>query len=281
MLILRKSLTAVLKTRAVLSIGKIASRIDGYRRTYESCHDPAYVFHGPRLTDRKILSINEYVKHHGRLYQTEQEGMADIEQSSEYYPYKMIESEAAKRPLRICNIGCFYCGADARFLEKHPDCTVHGLDFGEIIEINKGIASDRLKLYPGYPLDTLQGFPTELMFDYTIFNRTATLINIEQLLSYMQEIGRRSRAVIFLEVAKLSTFTGTDLDIRKIDLMNPVKMYSGMYIHNYPALLEMFGYRVAEERIIPCSAFKQEFSPDHDFIFTLGEKSVVGHFGHR
>jgi len=76
--------------------------------------------------------------------------------------------------------------------------------------------------------------------------------------------------IIFLEVGKLSTYSFTSLDVDKIDLMNPVRMYMGMYIHNYTKLLAGFGYEIIDKRIFNYNFFDQEFSPDHDFIYVHG-----------
>lgn len=229
-----------------------------------------------RLDRSGVENINRYVEEHISSYKIEQVTSADIERLSEYYPYKNIEKDMSGEPLKICNIGCFYCGADHHFLTKHPYCVVYGLDFGNILDINRGLQHPNLRLFPGYPLETLETFVKKerkgFLFDYTIFTRTATVINIEQLLSYMGFLAKLSKNTIFLEVSKLTTFSRGTLDVYKIDLMNPVKIYSGIYIHNYPKLLKDFGYVVTKEAILHHDAFDQGFTVDDEFIYVEGRR---------
>lgn len=111
-------------------------------------------------------------------------------------------------------------------------------------------------------------------FDYAIMTRTATLINIEQLLSYMDVLSKIAKNVIFLEVAKLTVTPVVQLDVNKIDMNNPVRMYGGMYIHNYPAVLKNSGYEIVEEKLLHYNEFNQYFDRDHDFIYVHGRKSA-------
>jgi hypothetical protein len=278
MLIIRKGWLRAAKARFWIFCGKLTSAVYHNFVLYESSqNDPGYRFTGERLDSEGIQNLNEYVSSHILGYKREQKSASNIERLLEYYPYKIIEREMGGKPLRICNVGCFYCGADYMFLEKHPECSVYGLDFGNILEVNRNLNHPHLKLFPGYPLETLEGFVNdsrddEYMFDFTIFNRTATLINIEQLLAYMKCIEKLSRKIILVEVGKLTTYSRESLDVRQIDLMNPVRIYAGMFIHNYPQLLEKSNYRIVEEAVLHHDAFDQDFSADDEFIYICGEK---------
>ena len=104
-------------------------------------------------------------------------------------------------------------------MKKHPNDTIYGLDFGEIVQVNKNIKNDRLLLYPGYTLDTLEKFADDedfIKFDYCIFARTVTLIDIEQLLQYISVISKISKNICFLEVAISSTLLMTRTDVSKM-----------------------------------------------------------------
>jgi hypothetical protein len=154
---------------------------------------------------------------------------------------------------------------------------VFGLDFGDnLLEINDDLDSPNLKLFQGYPLEFLEKYSQEKdfqAFDYTLFVRTAVKINIEQLMSYMQVIGKLSQNICFLEVAKLAQSHQRSVDISRIDMMNPMKLYAGLYLHNYPKILESFGYEIVSSKILPASTFpEQSLTPDHDFIYIHGRK---------
>lgn len=191
---------------------------------------------------------------------------SDIEEMSEYYHFKQLPHD---KPLKICDIGCYYCGAAAHYLNKYPDDEVFGLDFKGIVEVNKDIITDRLHLYEGYPLETIRSFSH---FDYVFFTRTATMISGVNLAKYMEVISKIADNVSFLEVLKISPLARIKLDISKISITNPVRMYSGMYIHNYPELLKKYGYNVTESKIFHASLFRQDFTDDHYFIYAKGSK---------
>lgn len=275
-LIVRKPFYSALKTRAHLSIGKMVSLLHRSYRFYQDANFSRYDFTGSRRSGRDIMEVERYVNDYFPRYKIEQERSADIERLSEYYHYRKIE-EAGGRSLRICNVGCFYCGADVHFLKGRPDSTVYGVDFGKIDELNRDIKVENLKLFPGYPLETLEAFSADRSFkkfDYVLFTRTASLTNINELFSYMEAIGKIARNVCFLEVVKLAAYPGTKLDINKIDVNRPVKMYLGIYIHNYPALLRKFGYEVVESSILPMETFDHPLTKDHNWVYVRGKKTI-------
>ncbi len=98
------------------------------------------------------------------------------------------------------------------------------------------------------------------------------MISGVNLAEYMEIISEIADTVCFLEVLKISPLGRIKLDISKISITNPVRMYSGMYIHNYPELLKRHGYNVTESRIFHASRFKQDFTDDHYFIYAKGSK---------
>lgn len=61
-------------------------------------------------------------------------------------------------------------------------------------------------------------------------------------------------------------FTKPTLDVTKIPIEKPVKIFNMMRIHNYPAVLEKFGFEVTESYVLPPTALKQRFVPDHQFV---------------
>ena len=54
-------------------------------------------------------------------------------------------------------------------------------------------------------------------------------------------------------------------------MMKPIRIYGGMYIHNYPKILEWAGYKVVEQEILPYNTFNQQFTYDHYFVYVRGE----------
>jgi len=254
-LIYKRSLGEVIKTKIHLFISA---------EFYKNATMTNYEEQDKRLSDGGIRKIEEYVKINLLKYKDEQEGN-DIKEFSQYYPFSKI-----KCPAKVLNIGCFYCKADNEFLKLNKNNTIYGLDFGNIKKLNKSFSNERLKLFEGYPLDKLDSL--NVKFDYTIFVRTATLMNINELLSYMEKVSKISKHIMFLEVFKPITYKKRILDVNKIDLMNPIKMYSGMYIHNYPELLRRFGYKVIESKILNSEIFKNPHTPDHKYIWIYGIK---------
>ena len=239
-----------------------------------------YDFHGSRLTQELIEKANFYVDEGRILKYKEELQKNDITKFAQYYPYTKIEEKnGVGANLRICNVGIFYAGADALFLRKHPGSMVYGLDFGKnLLENNKDLDSPNLKLFQCYPLEFLEKCSQEKdfqAFDYTLFNRTAVIINIEQLMSYMQVISKLSKNICFLEIAKLAESHKRSVDISRIDMMSPMKLYGGMYLHNYPKILESFGYEIVSSEILPASTFPEQLmTPDHNFIYIHGRKKI-------
>lgn len=235
----------------------------------------SYGFDKPRLDAAAVREVDRYVNEGAAYFYRTEMHTVDIERLSQYYPYRRIEARGEQH-LRICNIGSYYAGADAHFLEKNPGSTVYGLDFGNIAEINADLKSPCLRLHPGYPLETLERLAAAgETFDYAFFIRTAVKINIEQLLSYMDVLSRVAKNVIFLEVAKLSQTHRRRVDVSAIDLMRPMKLYGGMYLHNYPRLLAKYGYGVVESAVLPASTFPQQsLTPDHDFVYLHGRREL-------
>lgn len=275
MLILRKRLIDIVKLGIKLPIGRIFEFMLSCHHAYKLRSDGSrYRFRGARMTNDEVEYYNKYVSDAAPGYKAEQISSENIEKISEYYVFKQIERLAEGGALSVCNIGCFYCGADRQYVDRNVRSSVFGLDFGDIRELNRNIVHERLLLYPGYPLSTLEKLCKDgVKFDYALMTRTATLINIEQLVSYMQVLSKMAKNIMFLEVGKLTTSLSPVLDVSKINVMDPVRMYGGMYIHNYPEILKMHGYDIVEQKILHYDAFDQVFSPDHDFIYVHGRRN--------
>jgi len=272
-LIVRKSLKAAIRTGILLFIGGIIRK---FYCAFKYCDDvrSGYEFTGARKTAAEIIKWERvYFDKHIYNYKREQD-ISDIEKTAEYYNYKKIEG--IKGALKICNVGCFYCLSDYLFLSKNKDAVVYGLDFGNIYEINKDLKSDRLKLFSGYPLSILEEFVKKgEQFDYVLFSRVANLININELMSYMEVLTKIAKNICMLEVVKLFGNATTKVDINKIRVTKSMKAYSGVYIHNYPVLLRKFGYVVMEAKILSPYSFEQYFSDDHYFIYIHGRKGDI------
>jgi len=239
-----------------------------------------YDFHEPKLSENAIEIANGYVAEAIGAYVIEH-NINDVSGLSQYYPYQKISKiEGGNAKIKAVNVGCFYAGADALFLKENPSSEVYGLDFGNIKKVNSNLLADNLVLYEGYPLDSLLALHDEnksIKFDYAIFVRTATKINIEQMYSYMEILKEMANNIIFLELAKLVTRSEKVIDISKIDIDNPLKLYGGLYLHNYPLLLEKYGYKILESEILSPSTFpKQSLTTDHNFIYIHGKKNIAG-----
>jgi len=269
-LIYKRRLGEVLKTKFTLGIGKIIEKLKYSNEFYKDATVNGYEEQNKRLSDNGINKINDYVKLHLPEYKNEQEERDyDIKDYSQYFPYLKIKS-----PAKVLNIGCFYCRAENEFLKLNKNNMVYGLDFGNIKELNKKFLNKRLVLFEGYPLDSLD-LIKDVSFDYTLFVRTGVLMNINELLSYMEKVSKISKNVMFLEVFKPVTYKKRVLDVNKIDMMNPIKMYSGMYIHNYPEILKKFGYKVIESEILNSERFKNKHTANHKYIWVYGTKQKI------
>ena len=199
----------------------------------------------------------------------------EVTVSSEYFLYKKILEKDKKQDLRICNIGAFYCISEDYFLKKRPKSIIHGLDFTPFIRFNKKFEQPNLILHPGYPLDAIEKFAREsngYMFDYVIFARAATLINQNEIRSYMAPISKIAKNIAFLEVAQAILVDQRKLDIRKISLNEPYKLYGSMVIHNYPKLIESFDYKVVDAEILPPNAFNIDYGAFCYWVYVMGTK---------
>ena len=267
------SFFTLLKRRFINIISKLVYKLYN-KYYYNNIH--GYEFHKPELDQSKIDDAYKYVDDGAIFDYIKEINSANIEKLSQYYPYKSIIDKENKESLKlnICNIGCFYAGADAFFLKSNPNCLVYGLDFGDINLLNKDIEMNNLKLYPGYPLSTIEDFVhnKNIIFDYTFFVRTAVKINVEQLETYIQHLSKISKNIIFLEVAKLSQSYIRTLDVAKIPLNDSFKLYGGLYLHNYVELIKKYGYKLDECKVIESKYFENSLTSDHDFVYISGEK---------
>lgn len=263
----------LLKRRIINLAGKIIYKL--YQKYYyNNIH--GYGFNKVELGFKDIEEGVRYVDDGVILDYKLEINNAKIENTSQFYPYKSILSKYQSGPLnlKIANIGCFYAGADAFFLKKNPNCTVYGLDFGNLEKFNNDILSENLKLYSGYPLNTIKDFVNEkkIFFDFAFFVRTAVKINIEQLETYIKYLSQISKNIIFLEVAKLSQSYSKRVNVSKIPINNSLKLYGGLYLHNYMELLIKYGYEIEICKIIESKYFDNSLTADHDFIYVSGVK---------
>lgn len=277
-LIFKRSYKSLLKTWIKLGIGKIINFCIDQYDFYKNATITNYDFHGKELTEVQIKKCNKYMQKNLPLYKQVQEDSPDITKSSEYYLYSKIKS-----PATVCNIGCFYCKADNHFVNLNKKNIVYGLDFKGVIEFNKDFLNSQLKIYEGYPLNNLKIMKNnKIKLNYVLFTRTTNMININELLSYMKVISKIADNVCFLEILKIPAYKKRVLDVNKIDMMNPIKMYSGMYLHNYSAVLKKFGYEVIESEIFHHKKyFNDDLTPDHYFIYVYGSKdgTLIKNYG--
>lgn len=261
---IKQGFIPMLKNNMFLGIGRMIALGVWTYDFYKDARVNKYNFQGERMTPNQIKEVEDYFTSLFSVYKNEQNKL-DITKMSEYYPYSQIKS-----PAKVCNIGCFYCKADMKFLEQHKDNIVYGIDFKGIVEGNKEFKDKRLKLFEGYPLEILEELRDEgERFDYVLFTRTACIININQLISYMNVISKMTNNIIFLEPLKLTTYRGLELNLNEIELMNPIKLYNGFYIHNYSELLKRYGYKV-KIKIIPATKFANATDKEHCYIYARG-----------
>ena len=62
------------------------------------------------------------------------------------------------------------------------------------------------------------------------------------------------------------------MNVSEIDMMNPMKLYGGLYLHNYIEIRERFGYEVVNSEVIPPDIFEHGLTSDHDFVYISGKK---------
>ncbi|MES3037780.1 MAG: hypothetical protein V4736_07730 [Bdellovibrionota bacterium] len=277
-LIIEQPFKTVLRKKIIMVIGKLMSKLMECYNFYKSgpTH-PDYSNQKPRLVEADYKEKDFYVNSNSELFQfyrEEQDRAKNIENVSQYYLFKKIEQQNQKVN-SIANIGCFYSKSDRRFIDKHPETTIYGLDFGRIAELNSNIAHPNLKFVSGYPLVTIENFKNigVSSIDYALFTRTAVKLNPNELNSYMDALSKVAKNIMFLEVAKPYTVTDQKIDVEKIDVDNPVRLFNGLYLHNYPAVLKKYGYTVRDQKILPYDSFEQHFTPDHHFIYVHGEKT--------
>ena len=236
-----------------------------------------FEFQKSRLDHEGAKKQNQYVYDSIDAYIDEQNSK-QVEKLSQFYPYKNIPSQKLDYEYNICNIGVFYAGADALFLKKNSEknrIKVYGLDFGNIKKINESFSDDRLILQEGYPLTSLEAMNKKgVKLDLTIFVRTASKLNNKELREYLSVLSNMCGSIMFLEIAKLAFNVEKSVDIKKIDKHNSLKLYAGLYLHNYPELLKEYGFtKTIEEKILPYDTFEeQNLSKDHDFVYVHATK---------
>ena len=272
-LVLKKPLLQTISTRFWHLVGALVNRViisyEVYKRRNSAKYNEIYSRLPPNLVDKR----NEYVDIGGLEYKTVDMKIENKEMVSQYYIYKHI---IEKDPQAIvCNIGAYYCAADYHYVMKNKKSEVHALDFGNMAILNKGLECDRLHLYSGYPLEILEEIKSKrspIIFDYTIFTRTAVLLNKNEFNSYMEVISKVSKKIVFFEVIDISNIVNTTLDLNAIPIDSPIKMYSGMYIHNYSKILEKYGYIIAHNALVPPGSFPNESADGHHMICIVGER---------
>jgi hypothetical protein len=252
-----------------------------FMKTVQSYIDRSdYSFQGKRLSEEKINQYNQYCETKIPSYMDTQDAVSP-EKTSQFFLYKKIlEKEPQDKKLRICNIGAFYTLSDVTFLNKRPHCEVFALDFMPMVKHNHKFKDVRnLNLIGDYPLDSLQRIYSGLQnkdepfFDYVLFTRTATLINSNELFSYFELIKKISKNVLFLEVAEIMLNKNRVLDISKIPIDKPIPAYGSMRIHNYPGILEKFGFEIVDSAIYDGRGdnFEKDFGMTHKWIYFHGK----------
>jgi len=88
----------------------------------------------------------------------------------------------------------------------------------------------------------------------------------------MAPISQIAKNIAFLEVAQHALMNHRKLDIRKISLNEPYKLYGNMVIHNYPKLIESFDYKVVDAEILPPNTFNIFYGDAHYWVYVIGTK---------
>jgi len=260
-------------------LNKISYVIFKFYERYYNNNVFSYEFKGDYLSPAALENAESYINEGDAIeFYKKEMNYSDMLKLSQYYPYLKIEQDKKDDlNLKIVNIGCFYAGCDNLFIERNPSCQVYGLDFGNLEKYNDNLKNKNLHLISGYPLMTLESFiekNSNIQFDYAIFVRTAVKINIEQLYRYMRALTKISENIIFLEPAKLQSSHLPSIDVDKIDIDNPFKLYRGMYLHNYSRLLENYGYQIVEKKVMSQDNFNNSLTKDHDFVYIHGAKTI-------
>ena len=273
--------TFVVRLRLMIGSLLVNSGLDtifpSFLTNYYKIKVRGFEFQKSRLDHEGVERINQYVHDSINPYIDEQNSK-EIEKLSQFYPYKNVPSQKLDRDYNICNIGVFYAGADALFLKKNSEKSrikIYGLDFGNIKKINDCFSDDRLILKEGYPLTSLEAMnKTGLKLDLSIFVRTACKLNNKELREYLSVLSTMCDSIMFLEIAKLAFNVEKSVNIKEIDKHNSLKLYAGLYLHNYTELLKECGFtKTIDEKILPYDTFEEQgFSKDHDFIYVHATK---------
>lgn len=269
-IILKRSFANYISNIFWHNIGKLINRCVVAYNIYKSKNSQIYNRSYSRLLPELLEEKDSYVDSEGYEYKNVHISSSSPKDSSQYYLYKNIIGSS---PAFVCNVGAFYCGADVEYLKSHENSRVYALDFGNMEKLNRHIKHERLYLYSGYPLESLEKILSEKgehFFDYVTFTRTAVLMNKNELKEYMSVISKLAKNVAFFEVIDISTLNIRTLDYDKITVDQPIKMYSGMYIHNYIKLVESYGFRCVDATILPPGSFPNESANGHHMICVVG-----------
>ena len=269
-IILKRSFKNYISNIFWYNVGRVINRCVVAYQLYKNKNSQIYSRVHGRLPPELIGEKNDYVNSEGYEYRNVHVANACPQDSSQYYLYKYTIGSS---PAIVCNIGAFYCGADVEYLKSHKNSQVYALDFGDMEKLNRNINHERLFLYSGYPLQSLEKILNkkgEHYFDFVTFTRTAVLMNANELQEYMDIIRKLAKNVAFFEVIDTSTLNNRVLNYDAITIEEPIKMYSGMYIHNYIKLIEKFGFRCSNAKIVPPGSFPGESANGHHMICVVG-----------
>jgi len=218
----------------------------------------------------KITPIRENI-----IGYIEEQKKEEIKNLSQYYPYEKVSKIInVDKKFTICTVGIFYAKAEFTFLQNHKsykNLKLYGLDFGDIKSFNEDfITEDRLELINGYSLESLEElYKKGINLDLAIFVRTCSLMNPNEFKEYIKTLGKFCNSIMFLEIAKLTFNPISKVDLSEISTDKSLKLFSGLYLHNYIKVPEKYGFKkVIEAKVVPAKTFPQQsLTKDHDFVF--------------
>jgi len=162
---------------------------------------------------------------------------------------------------RIANIGCSYVKAEAVLCRQYPDIKWDMLDFApDLAQANADIALPNMNFVSCYPLEFLQR--NRFFYDVAVFNRTLTVIVNAEVHSYFKELAKCCNYIVFCEVASVLRFTKS-INVDKIPVNQSLPARGPMFIHNYRAILEEYGFC-----LIHYSAFRVPWHGEQHYLIT-------------
>jgi len=171
---------------------------------------------------------------------------------------------------KVFNFGVSYAYIDSLLADKFPKTNFVGIDRSIYTKcVNDALfkTSGNLEIIFGDVFDVLKNNN----FDGCIFFHTRTLVLlpedfIKRLYKAVELAG--FKYIVCIEQIGVSRFTNEPYEF-SITPQNSIPFRDGMYIHNYPGLIDEAGYQIKKSQLIKTN----HPHPDYRFLSIIAEKS--------